>query len=196
MLVCYDYLFGDNDGKIVSLDAYVEREEIEERLNKKRKLSELFAGQFNLRVEHLADAIEFNQLVMKESVDWMGGMPVTNQQTIYSGFGGQDPALNENVHRFTADESALEYLRAYYTPTGLLKDPVLALHTSYDEILPVNNYEYYEQATLFQNTQDLYAQQYVIGDEHCWFEDEAIEKVFDQLLNWIRDGTYPEWDKP
>jgi len=196
MLVTYDYLFGDNDGKIVSDDEYIEKEVIEERLNMKPELIDIYAEHFGLRKENLADAIEFNQFVLKESVGWMGGMPVTNQKTIYGGFGDKDPELNKNIRRYDAHEGALEFLTEYYTPTGLLRDPVLALHTSYDEILPVNNYEYYEQATLFQNTQDLYAQQYVIGNEHCWFEDEEIAKVFDQLLIWIREGTYPEWEKP
>ncbi len=46
---------------------------------------------------------------------------------------------------------------------------------------PQKVYEYYEQATIFQNTNDLYVQQYVIGDEHCWFEDEDVSNAFDNL---------------
>jgi hypothetical protein len=74
----------------------------------------------------------------------------------------------------------------------MLYDPVIALHTTYDEILPVFNYEYYEHLTEINFTSDLYFQQYVIRDGHCNFTMEEIADSFDELLLWIKEGVRPE----
>ena len=98
-----------------------------------------------IRVDHLAEVISFNQLVSKEIISWLGGLPSGNIQTIYSGFGDLDKHINKDIKRYEANNLAEEYFIQNYSPTGELFDPVLALHTIYDELLPVSNYEYYEQ---------------------------------------------------
>ncbi len=89
-------------------------------------------------------------------------------------------------------KNAQEYYIQNYTPTGELHDPVLALHTAYDEILPVSNYEYYDQLTQLNYTNDLYAQQYVLSEGHCEFSNEDIEKSFNELIIWIKEGRRPQ----
>ena len=51
---------------------------------------------------------------------------------------------------------AEEYYIQNYSPTGELFGPVLALHTTYDELLPVSNYEYYEQVTKIKHSSHYY----------------------------------------
>lgn len=192
MLVTYDYLFGDNNGEIVTGDQVIEADIIRERLEQKPELARLYGEHFRIRIADLAEMIEFNQFVSKETVGWLGGLPVGNLLTIYSGFGDRDTSLNKNVLRYAKDPEASEYTILYNTPSGMISDPVLALHTTYDALLPVYNYSYYEQITEIRQTSDLYMQQYVVRDGHCYFSLEETGEAFDQLLNWIETGKRPE----
>ncbi len=191
MLATYDYLFGKNDGEIVIGSDYFDAESIQGNLSRKPDLTVLFAEHFSVRMDDIADVIAFNQLVFKESTTWLGGLPAGNIQTIYDGFGSDDSALNREILRYAADPGAKEYYIKYYTPTGILSDPVLALHTIYDEILPVYNYQYYEQLTEIRRTGDYYVQLYVVRDGHCEFTTGDVADAFDQLLQWIREGQRP-----
>jgi pimeloyl-ACP methyl ester carboxylesterase len=191
ILVSYDYLFGENDGKIVVGEEFVEPDIIQVQLDKKPKLATLFSEHYKVRIDHLAEVIGFNQLVLKECVSWLGGLPSGNLQTIYNGFGDTDKEINKKILRYRADKYAKEYYIQNYTPTGELRDPLLALHTAYDEILPVSNYEYYDQLTQLKHTNDKYAQQYVLTDGHCEISNEDVAKVFVQLLDWIETGVKP-----
>ncbi len=191
-LVTYDYFFGENDGEIITGEDDIEIEEIQKRINNKAKLAKLFAEHFRIKKEDLAEMIGFYQFVFKESSGWLGGLPAGNINTIYSGFGDNDSILNRDIKRYNASDEAMEYFIRYYTPTGMLYDPVIALHTTYDEILPVFNYEYYEHLTEINFTSDLYFQQYVIRDGHCNFTNEEIADSFDELLLWIKEGIRPE----
>jgi len=191
MLATYDYLFGKNDGEIVIGSDYIDAETIQENLSRKPDLTVLFAEHFSVRMDDIAEAIAFTQLVCKETTLWLGGLPAGNIQTIYDGFGSDDKALNREILRYAADRGAREYYINYYTPTGILSDPVLALHTIYDEITPVYNYQYYEQLTEIKRTGDYYVQQYVVRDGHCEFTTRDVADAFDQLLQWIREGKRP-----
>jgi pimeloyl-ACP methyl ester carboxylesterase len=191
MLATYDYLFGKNDGEIVIGSDYIDAESIQENLSRKPDLTVLFAEHFSVRMDDIAEVIAFTQLVCKETTLWLGGLPAGNIQTIYDGFGSDDKALNREILRYAADRGAREYYMNYYTPTGILSDPVLALHTIYDEITPVYNYQYYEQLTEIKRTSDYYVQQYVVRDGHCEFTTGDVADAFDQLLQWIREGKRP-----
>jgi hypothetical protein len=192
LLVTYDYFFGENDGRIITGEDDIEIEEIQTRINNNPKLARLYAEHFRIKKEDLAEMIGFNQFVIKETSGWSGGLPAGNINTIYSGFGDNDPNLNRDIRRYNASDESKEYFIRYHTPTGLLYDPVIALHTTYDEILPVFNYAYYEHLTEINFTSDLYVQQYVVRDGHCNFTNEEIADSFDELLLWIKEGVRPD----
>ena len=191
MLVIYDYLFAKNNGRILDEKEFIELDRIKAQIDKKQKLATLFGTHFMIKVDHLAEVISFNQFVIKEIISWLGGLPSGNIQTIYSGFGDIDEHINKNVKRYEANSFAEEYYIQNYSPTGELFDPVLALHTTYDELLPVSNYEYYEQVTKIKHSSHYYAQQYIMAKGHCEFSISDIDKSFDLLLAWIKDGRHP-----
>ena len=191
MLVTYDYLFGDNTGEVVTGEP-IEAEYFQEKLEKKPDMAALFGEHFGIRVDDLPEMIAFNQYAFIETVGWMGGLPMGNTKTIYSGFGDLDEALNKKVLRYRSDPEAEQFAVQYHTPTGKIKDPVLAMHTTYDPIVPVYNYRYYEEATVINQSSDLYVQQYVVRDGHCYFSLEEIGDALDQLILWIREGKRPE----
>ena len=192
MLAVYDYLFGNNDGEIIIGSDYMDAESIQEKLSRKPDLAGLFADHFSVSMEDIAEMIAFNQFVLKETTAWIGGLAAGNIQTIYNGFGSDDSTLNREIQRYAADPGAREYYIDYYTPTGNLSDPVLALHTIYDEISPVKSYHYYEELTEIKRTADYYVQQYVNSEGHCEFTTGDVADAFDQLLQWIREGQRPE----
>ncbi|MDA0196075.1 MAG: hypothetical protein O2951_13700 [Bacteroidetes bacterium] len=135
----------------------------------------------------------FAQSVLKETSGLLGGLPVDNLQSIYDGFGFNDEELNKNVKRYSKIPRAVEHVLNYYTPTGQIADPIIAMHATYDELLPASNYNYYEQATFINNTNHLYRQKYVVRDGHCAFSNEEVAESFDQLVNWIKTGERPEY---
>jgi pimeloyl-ACP methyl ester carboxylesterase len=191
MLATYDYFFSVNDGSIITKDEYVEPEEIQIQLDKKPELAKFFSQHYQIKLADLGEMLGFQQIVLHECVGWLGGLPAGNMQTIYSGFGDLNAELNKKIKRYKADQYAREYYIQNYTPTAELRDPVLALHNLYDEILPVYNYEYYEELTRLKYTDDLYVQQYVLAEGHCEFENEDISNAFGKLLEWIESGTKP-----
>lgn len=191
MLVTYDYLFGENNGEIVTGHEHIEPETILNQLGQKPELATLYSEHFRVRESDLPEVIDFGQNILKESSAWLGGLPVGNTETIYDGFGNENNKLNKTVKRYIADPDAAAYYIQYNTPTGKISDPVLALHTTYDELIPVHTYKYYEAATQIQGTGDLYTQQYVVSDGHCNFTLEETGQALDSLLKWIRDGVRP-----
>lgn len=191
MLVIYDYLFGRNNGEIIDVEKFVDQEKIQVRLDRKPRLVALFSSHFMIKTNQLAEVISFNQFVIKEISSWLGGLPSGNIKTIYSGFGDLDKHINKDIKRYKANNVAEEYYIQNYSPTGELFDPVLALHTIYDELLPVSNYEYYEQITKIKHSSHNYVQQYTTSVGHCAFSNDDIETSFEDLLIWVKEGKRP-----
>lgn len=191
MLATFDCLFLENDGSLILGNSEADTEILGEKLRQNPEMAALFAEHFRIRIEDLPEMIAFYEYGIKETQTWLGGIPMGNTQTIYSGFGDRDENLNKKIRRYPGFPAATEYFTQYHSPSGLISDPVLALHTTYDEILPVFNYSYYEEATLRNSTDHLFVQQYVVRDGHCNFTEEETGQALDQLLDWIREGKRP-----
>ena len=138
----------------------------------------------------LAGTLCFITYVLKEMQERAGGNPFDNRNTIYSGT-PDDNALNDAVRRYAADPKAALYVRTYYTPTGRLAKPMLAVHTSYDPLVPTwipDTYEYLaEQAGAAAN----FVQQYVKHDGHCAILPAETAKAFSELREWKSSGVRP-----
>ena len=123
------------------------------------------------------------------------GNPFDNRNYLYTGtnpgLSADDYALNDGVHRYTADLKARDYLIHHYTPSGHLNKPMLALHTVYDPLIPATTLSLYghqvEMAGFGQNLVQLY----VHRDGHCTFSGEEIGRTFDQLVLWTHGGPRP-----
>ena len=124
--------------------------------------------------------LSFQQIVLQESMRWLNGLPTGNEQTIYDGFGELNDEINKNILRYKPNFSAQEYYINNYTPTGNIYDPVLAIHNLYDALLPIYNYEYYNELTKIRSTNELYKQVYVSTEGHCEF---SIKEISDFLMS-------------
>ena len=119
------------------------------------------------------------------------GMPVGNADLIYVG-SGDDAVLNAGTKRYRADAKAAQYLARWYTPSGKLLKPLLALHDSGDPLVPANSANEYALATTRAGHGDNFAQQYVDREGHCVFTPREIGQAFDELMQWVDNGKRPE----
>ena len=138
----------------------------------------------------LADVLVFNTFVIKDLRLKAGGNPFDNRNLIYTGT-TDDNALNEKVKRYAADERALDYLAAHYSPSGELRRKLLAVHTMYDPLVPAGTAAYYDELTRRLGNGDLFVQQYVNRDGHCNITPEQTGEAFDELVDWVHQDRRP-----
>jgi pimeloyl-ACP methyl ester carboxylesterase len=138
----------------------------------------------------LADVLVFNTFVIKDLRLKAGGNPFDNRNLIYTGT-TDDNALNEKVKRYAADERAVDYVAAHYSPSGELTRKLLALHTMYDPLVPAGTAAYYDELTRRKGRGDLFVQQYVNRDGHCNITPDQAGEALDELVAWVHGGPRP-----
>ncbi|RRA48003.1 alpha/beta fold hydrolase [Acidipila sp. EB88] len=139
----------------------------------------------------LADVLVFNTFVIQDLRNKAGGNPFDNRNLIYTGT-TDDNALNARVRRYAADARALHYVAEYGSPSGNLRRPLLALHTTYDPLVPASTAGYYDELTRRLGVGDRFVQQYVDRDGHCNVTPEQVGAAFDELVSWSDGGARPE----
>lgn len=147
-----------------------------------------FAGLHGIK--DLIDDLLFGTWVLKDAEQRAGGNPFDNHNTVYTGT-PNDNALNDGVKRYAADPGALAYLQRFYAPTGHLTRPVLALHTTYDQLVPPSVPGAYSLLARAAGAGDFFVVQYVKHDGHCNFTPAEIEHGFAELRLWKEKGTKP-----
>lgn len=148
-------------------------------------------SRWSIRQRDLPGMIAMFHFLYKELADRAGGNPFDNTNTIYAEV-FPVKGLNGKVPRYSAEPAAMEYLIKYYTPSGKIKDPVLALHTTYDAGVPPCIPCYYFRTASMVDTNDLFVQKYVEADGHCNFTPAQVGRVFDELRGWVSTGIKPE----
>ncbi len=128
---------------------------------------------------------------IKEMQQRTHGNPFGNADLIYTG-SADDYALNDGVKRFRADPRALALMSRWYTPTGNLLKPLLALHDTGDPLVIASTTFEYAMMAQRAGHGDHFVQQYVNAEGHCVFTAAQIGKAFDQLVDWSRTGKRPE----
>lgn len=140
--------------------------------------------------QDLVSDILFATWVLKDIEQRAGGNPFDNRNTIYAGL-GNDNAVNDGVKRYAADPGTLKYLQRFYTPTGHLTRPVLAIHTTYDQLVPPSVPGDYALLARQAGSGNLFVVQYVEHDGHCNFTPDEIERAFTELRQWKGKGIAP-----
>lgn len=134
--------------------------------------------------------------VLADMAKRAGGNPFDNRNYLYvgttPGISATDNALNDGVKRYAADPKARPYLVRHYTPSGRLTKPMLALHTTYDPLIPTNTLALYADMVEMAGFSDNIVQQYVHREGHCTFTRDEVGKSFDELMNWVHTGKRPQ----
>jgi len=89
------------------------------------------------------------------------------------------------------DPGAVAYLQRYYTPTGRLSRPLLAIHTTYDPSVPPWITNMYSKTVEGAGSDKFFVQQYVRHDGHCAIQPAEIARGFMQLRQWAAAGARP-----
>ncbi len=141
------------------------------------------------RDREVAATAVFVAFTLKDVQERSGGNPFSNRNTIYYG-SPDDNGLNDGVKRYDADAS-LAYLETYATLTGKLRRPVLAIHDTYDPLVPVSVPDDYAMRATVGGSRDLFVLQYVEHEGHCNITPAEVGKGFDELLAWTHQHKKP-----
>lgn len=147
-----------------------------------------FTGAHNNR--DLGATLVFITDMLRELQQRAGGNPFDNRDIIYEASGDYN-ALNKGVKRYASDARAAEYLRTWYTPTGKLSRPMLAIHTTYDPLVPVRIPDMYPGIVEIAGSRDMFVQQFVPHDGHCSILAPEIARGFSALREWKDHGVRP-----
>ena len=152
--------------------------------------AEALARRFALRPQSIPGLVWFYSVILREMQARAGGNPFDNRGTVYAGL-GDDTASSRGVRRYAADPGAVEYLRAWYSPTGRIQDPVLALHTTYDATVEPQQMDRYRAQTQLAGAADRFAAAFVVADGHCAYTPAQVGAAFDALRAWAATGRRP-----
>ncbi len=140
--------------------------------------------------QDMAGVLAFLAFIERDFEQKLGAPVLNNANLIYFG-GPDDNALNVGVHRYTASSAALDYLKTWYTPTGVLDRPMLAVHTTYDPIIPPDTVSQYADLVQRMGSSRFFVQQFVQADGHCNISPEQTLTAMDELLTWVHSGKKP-----
>jgi pimeloyl-ACP methyl ester carboxylesterase len=153
--------------------------------------AELMAlGRFKT-LDDLADGVVFGSYVLRDAEQKIGASIIDNHNYIYAA-GPDDNPLNDGVKRYTASDAAIDYLKTWYTPTGVLARPMLAVHTTYDPIIPPESVSVYADLVQRNGSSRNFVQQFVKADGHCHISVEETVVALDELIQWKRNGIQPK----
>jgi pimeloyl-ACP methyl ester carboxylesterase len=106
-----------------------------------------------------------------------------NMNTVYTG-SSDDETLNAEIDRFESTPDAQNFLKNWYTPKGVMRIPILTLHTTRDPVVPRSHEDVYAQTIADAGRSDLLRQYEIDRFGHCAFTtDEMIER-FQELVDW------------
>ena len=142
------------------------------------------------RKQDLPDVMAFVGITIGEMQRRVRGNPFENADLIYTG-SGDDTALNAGVKRYRAEPGPRQALARWYTPSGKLTRPLLALHDVGDPLVPAAAAFEYALAAQRAGHGANFVQQYVPRDGHCVFTPAEIGTAFDELVKWVDGGARP-----
>jgi pimeloyl-ACP methyl ester carboxylesterase len=127
------------------------------------------------------DILAYSVFGTNDLLETAGGWPVSNIEKEYSR-SEDDASLNAGVERFDADPAASAYTRQYYRPSGLLRRPLVTLHTTRDPGFPYRHeLNYFNRAALL-GRDHLLTVLPVDREGHCEFTAEEVLGGFGALL--------------
>jgi pimeloyl-ACP methyl ester carboxylesterase len=154
-------------------------------------LAELMALTRFKTQDDLADGLVFGTYTQRDLELKLGAPTFDNHNYIYAG-GPDDNALNDGVKRYTGSEAALGYLKTWYTPTGVLLKPTLAVHTTYNPIIPADTVRQYAEQVQRAGSSRNFVQQYVKADGHCHIDGPQTAAALSELIQWTHTGKKPD----
>lgn len=126
----------------------------------------------------------YNIYATNDAKAGLGGQPFGNQAETYVG-SADDPALNQGVQRFTAEQAALDKIKASYETSGKLTHPLITMHTTGDPVVPYSQMTLYRNKTVAADNIALHEIITVNRYGHCQFNQFEILSAFNRLITLI-----------
>ncbi|MHB8574274.1 MAG: alpha/beta hydrolase family protein [Dehalococcoidia bacterium] len=127
------------------------------------------------------------------SIAYRAGTNVNAHYHVDAGLGIDDATLNGQVPRLPADPAARNaQTHPDYAPrTGMLKSPLLTIHTTGDHFVPISLEQSYRKAVNAAGAGDLLVQRAIRRPDHCQFSATERERGFSDLVQWVEHGVKP-----
>jgi hypothetical protein len=138
----------------------------------------------------IAGCLDLYTEILRNLKERAGGNAFDNRNTAYSG-SKDDGRLNREIPRFSSDQQAVAYLRNWNTPSGRIRQPVLAASPLGDPIIPIHSTKYFGALTEINGTSDLYVHLY-IDRISAGFNAQEMSELLQILYRWIVRGDRPE----
>lgn len=145
-------------------------------------------------VDAAISLLENNIFSTNDMIDNMGGNPYSNISRVYEG-SDNDSRLNNNVARHAADFKALLEAKRYYTTSGDMTIPFVAMHTTGDYIVPFTQLISYRAKVRRAGFLDNFTPFPVERYGHCYFTPEEVLYGFLGLLKNV-GGAQNEMSLP
>jgi pimeloyl-ACP methyl ester carboxylesterase len=126
----------------------------------------------------------YNVYATNDAASKLGGQPFDNAARHYSG-SLNDARLNRLVQRFSADPAALVQIQDYYQTSGLLRVPLVSMHTVADPIVPYWHTTLYRAKTLVNHTALKYLNVPIFRYGHCAFQANEVLAGFSLLVSRV-----------
>jgi pimeloyl-ACP methyl ester carboxylesterase len=129
----------------------------------------------------ILDVLTFNIVGTNDATEKIGGQPFDNVRRIYFG-SSNDLLLNFSVERIAADPAALTEMRAHYDTTGVLRRPLVTLHTLLDQQVPYWHELLYTGKVVASGSVGQFASLPVNRYGHCNFTPAEVLTAFGLLV--------------
>ena len=197
VMVVFDYYYPGAIGSPVKFaDSVQLNQEYAKELGKiidadpaKRAAVAKYAG-FESPEKETAVGIAFFANILKELAGRAGGNAFDNRDTIYYGT-EDDVLLNRSVKRYASDARAVDHVKRYYTSTGKLSRPVLAVHSYYDPVVPTWATDEYGDLVRLNGSLDFFVQRFTVHGGHCAIHPGETLHAFTDLVDWVTNGKRP-----
>lgn len=140
------------------------------------------AASFDIPRRDLSGALMLQYLVLRELSERAGGLPVSNRDSVYQGF-GDDTALNAAIRRYDAAPGAATYLRANATLSGSAPRPVVLLSNVNDPTVPARFSGRYAELAKAAGRADHVLVMPPVGEGHCAFSQVDIGRALRALVD-------------
>ena len=136
-------------------------------------------------------ALELGDLLMRTQ----GQSFFDNANVVYTGPLPQPllDDLNAHVARYQIGPAAVAFMQRYYEPTGRLRIPLLALHTTRDPVVPLFHEDIYRERVAAAGSSEWLQQRVDDRYGHVGFTPDEIMGAFMDLVHWADTSRRPPW---
>lgn len=127
------------------------------------------------------DVLWYNLFATNDAIARLGGKPYDNRMRIYTG-SSNDLKLNLTVPRYKADAAALFTISTSFQTSGVLRRPLVNLHTTGDPIIPYWHASLYGLKVLARGSALQYVHLPILRYGHCQFKTYEVLAGFAVLV--------------